>query len=683
MPLVSKTVPGLFNGVSQQPAGVRLETQCEEQINCFPTLADGLMKRQPAEYIGQLNVSAIVGKPYVRPIRRDETEKYIVILTGNATNPIDVFKLDGTKMTIRYGRWTPTSYTADNTVKSYLTVTNPRENIKALTIADYTIIVNTTEVCAMKSDVVAGSIAGTVQSFDKLPTSPTTGQIYRISGDRFDDFTGYYVKFDGTVYEECAKPGEQYKINPDTMPHALVRTGTNEMTFTPLVYNDRYVSDLDTSPLPSFIGTTVGEVFMFKNRLGFLTDENYVLSRSGDLFNFFRKTALELLDDDPIDAGVSTEEVALLRHAVAFNESLLLFSEPLQFSINAEKNLTPKTAGADITTRFPADPKCAPVGAGANVYFASPLKEHMSIREYFVQPDSLVNDAANVTAHVPRYLPPSIHTIVSMTSLDTLILLSDDTPNTLYVYKYYWQGNEKVQSAWGKWTFTGSVVSACHMDASLYVIIKQGNEYWLEAITLEDTTTGSLNFRVHLDHQVELTGVFDGFTTTWTLPYTMHIDIPMAVVHSVTGLGIPTPTRTSDTTVVAVGNYADAPCYLGVDYAMLYRFSEWAIRDQKANVASLEGRLQVRNIMLSYVDTGYLRLEVTPKGRDPLITEYVPRVIGGVTLGTPPIETGKRKFPVLANAVGTTVDVVNDTYLPTRLQNASWEGLFHQRSKGI
>ena len=687
MALLSKVIPGLYNGVSQQPAGIRLDTQCELQENCYPTLAKGLSKRPSAEFLAKLDISAPCEKPYSYTINRDQDEKYILVVTGDETYPLDVFTLDGTKMSVRYGYLDSEdlSFTADDSVKSYVTVEDPRENLDALTLADYTILVNKTQTCSMSDETASGTVAATVQSYDKLPTQPTVDNIYKVAGDRYDDFSAYFLKYDGEVYVECPEPGVSITLDETSMPHALVRTGANEMTFTPITWNERLVGNDTINPLPSFIGTQVTDVFMFKNRLGFLCGENLTLSRSGDFFNFFAKTALEILDDDPIDVAVSSEQVTILRHAISFNESLLLLSDQLQFSLHSTSNLTPSTTASDITTRYPADPNCVPVGAGANVYFASPQSQHMSIREYFVQPDSLVNDAANITAHVPEYLPVSIHTMVSAPALEALLVASDDEPRTLYLYKYYWQGNEKVQSSWGKWTFDGDIKSLTLMDSTVYVIIQKDDEQWLESITLESKTTDSLPFRVHLDHLVQLDGTYSSDTgyTTWDLPYTLDVETYVTAVESSTGLEVVNTERPSSTTVRALGDHTDTAHYLGVNYEMRYRFTEWTMRDSNANVDILEGRLQVRNLMLAYHDTGYFRVEVTPYRRDTLTTEFTGNVIGESLIGSPTILTGKQKFPIRANSQKTTVDIVNDTYLPSHFQNASWEGLFHKRNRSV
>ena len=54
MALVSKSIPNLINGVSQQPPTLRLESQGEEQENGLSDVVDGLKKRPPTEFIKTL-----------------------------------------------------------------------------------------------------------------------------------------------------------------------------------------------------------------------------------------------------------------------------------------------------------------------------------------------------------------------------------------------------------------------------------------------------------------------------------------------------------------------------------------------------------------------------------------------------------------------------------------------------
>ena len=53
MGLVSKTTQALYNGVSQQAAGLRLDSQVEEMVNMWPDVARGLSRRPPTAHVSR------------------------------------------------------------------------------------------------------------------------------------------------------------------------------------------------------------------------------------------------------------------------------------------------------------------------------------------------------------------------------------------------------------------------------------------------------------------------------------------------------------------------------------------------------------------------------------------------------------------------------------------------------
>ena len=63
MPLINQTIPNLINGVSQQPAALRLPTQFEAQLNCYPSVVEGLKFRAPTEHIKKI-IHGTVGNAF-------------------------------------------------------------------------------------------------------------------------------------------------------------------------------------------------------------------------------------------------------------------------------------------------------------------------------------------------------------------------------------------------------------------------------------------------------------------------------------------------------------------------------------------------------------------------------------------------------------------------------------------
>ena len=130
MTLINQDIKNLVSGISQQPPLLRHPEQLEEQLNGFSSEAAGLQKRPPtlnvAKLISFLNLKR---KPLVHFINRDDTEKYIVIFTGD---DVLVFDLEGNQKTVEF----------EGSAKDYIITGNPRRNLRCQTIADYTFIAN-------------------------------------------------------------------------------------------------------------------------------------------------------------------------------------------------------------------------------------------------------------------------------------------------------------------------------------------------------------------------------------------------------------------------------------------------------------------------------------------------------------------------------------------------------------
>lgn len=724
MELVSKTIPGFYNGVSQQSPVLRLDTQGELQENGLGTLVDGLMKRPNTEYLTTLNSVATTGA-FVHAISRDATERYVVIMTGDAVNPIEVYTTAGVKCMVIVNDGT------------YMNAANsPNKSFRAITVADHTYIVNRERTPLMATGVVPGAVTDKVQKFTDLPVdgskfdywsgqsvnvnakmryngylylavregaaSPTDnnywrkeekygtiGEIYEVTGDQNNNFDNFYVKFDGDSWNECAKPGITYQINNANMPHKLVRTAFNTFTFSAITFVDRQVGDDESAPIPSFIGQPINNLVFFKNRLGILAGDNAILSKAGEYYDFFPTTVVDILDDDPIDMAVSGEQVSVVDSAIPFEQSLILISGQQQFALSSgDATLTPSSVAVTPTTHYTTCPLCQPIAAGSSVYFVSPREQHASIREYQVMPNTLIEDAADVTAHVPAYIPTGYIQLAACNSFDMLFATSDAEPSAIYVYKYYWAGNEKPQSAWSKWTFDGDVLGMGVIDTTLYLLIKRATGVSLEKMSLEKKETGAIGFRLYLDKLVQVQGTYDSQLdrTHWAIPYSESDITKMKVVNPTTRMLVLGTSLLGDEAIIANGNHTDQPYYIGKDYTFRFRLSEWYMKNGKGE-AVVEGRLQMRSLTLSFTDSGYFRVEVTPFVRETMVhtmtSENTGVMVGVSHIGQIELMSGEEKFILMAKSKQTTVDIVNDSYLPSNIQSGSFEGTFVVRSRII
>jgi hypothetical protein len=577
---------------------------------------------------------------------------------------------------------------------AYLNCTTPREEFSLVTVADYTFIVNKTKVTAMASTTSSATLTGSVQRFSDLTGTPALNAVYKVLGDNTNSFDNYYViKAHATLsnWTETIAPSTKLGFDATTMPFQLVRNVDGTFTFSKVTWDNRLVGDDVSNPVPSFIGSKITSVFFHRNRLGFLADEGVIMSRSGLFFNFWSKSVTAVLDDDPVDITASHNKVSILRSVIPFNKTLLLFSDQTQFQLSGGEVLTPKSASTDVVTEFESSAVCKPVSLGKAVYFAVQKGSSTGVREYFVDVNTFANDAADVTAHVPSYVPTNVFKFAASSNENVVFALSTTERNAIYVYKVYWGAQEKVQSAWSKFTFdTGEVILNCDfIGTDVYLLIQRADGIFLEVMRMQEFLgdTG-FTFRVHLDRKKSLTGVYSSGTglTTWTLPY-----IDAGTFSVILGSSFPTnkgtrlnTSRPSSTTITAVGNYSAYPCIVGRDYTQKYRFSEFYVRDAKG-VSVVGNHLKLRRIHLSYTDTGYFQVQVTPLARDTSTYECTPFIIGTTSaiIGTPTMVSGKFTVPIRTSNIGVHIDILNSSYLPAIFQSAEWDGEYVPKSQRI
>ena len=588
---------------------------------------------------------------------------------------------------------------------------------------------------------VKGAIGdGSVRSFSYLPgENVPDGFLTKISGDDTLQQDDFYVRFeaddqDKGVWKEKGGPSIDRHMKYDTLPHRLVRvfddlniTSVNPLGITfvfegvvktaddgrtvgtvantdysRIGWNARLAGDDDLNPYPSFVGGTIQDIFFHKNRIGFLADENVIMSEAGNFYNFFPTTVITGLDSNPIDVTVSNDKVSLLKHAVPFSESLLFFSELQQFSLNSPGVLSPATVSIDVTTQFESDANVSPVSVGRYVFFAFQRGEFSGVREYFVDNNKEVNDAVEITAHVPQYIPGKITRLISSSNESLLVCQSSTEKTNLYIYKYYWQAQDKIQSSWSVWKFgtTNEIINCQFIGSTLQILIKRSDGIYLENINLSTDSAVALTedkTSVLLDRRVKLTYNASFALSASNLPYySSRASLPMVYItdnaEKITEADI--PDYLSDSTK------QNRVVFAGIPFTFKYEFTQFLYKVE--DVASRNAKLQLRNINVLYSNTGFFKIKVdvapyTINVPDPdnvgSTKEITPRTAyektfsGFLTnssqIGQYKLLSGSFRSSILSTPQNCKVLLTNDEYLPCSFQSAEWEGYLHMRAQRI
>ena len=540
-----------------------------------------------------------------------------------------------------------------------------------------------------------------VQSFSELPPNAPEGSIVRVAGDLEELGDDYYVIYNKGVWEETYGYGAREQLDEATMPHVLVRESDGTWTFERHYWIERPAGDADGNQTPSFVGNKINDIFVYTNRLGLLADENVILSESDNFENFYRTTTAQVLDSDRIDIAVLHNDVDILYHAAAFNNDLLLLSQQNQFRLSFAQFLGPKNVQVKYTTSFNVSPRIRPINMGNSLYFVDdrPDYSYTKLWEYYPKENVTADDAEDVTAPIPEYVPNDVKFIAGSNRAGAVVVQSGAAQNVLYLYKYFWAIDKKVQTSWSKWILPDAtkVHWGAFSGTFLYLLVERAtgtgtSSVFLERVRFdEDVFDTQNNYNILLDRRTSsVTTSYDAVNdrTTIVLPYSTT-----APVVEVIGSGGPeavsgyrhTVTKLANNELAIPGNMTAQTLTVGIPYTFLFEFSPVYVRQAKGQgeIVVLDGRLQVRYISLEYHDTAYFQTTLELPGRNPFVGTFSGRVMGGLlsSLGSQSFASGVYRIPVMSKNTDVKLTLTNDTPFPSAFGSAEWQGEYVMKSR--
>jgi len=594
-------------------------------------------------------------------------------------------------------------------------------------------------------DGALGVVYKEVGAITDLPLYAKNGFIVKVRGDQELSADDYYVKFETTdgqdigngAWVETSAPGQLTNYDTSTLPRLITNTSLNKFEINEIKTAPRFVGDDTTNPFASFVGKNIQNSVFFKSRLGFICENNVILSESGlgvrndsgvFEYNFGRTTVTTLLDSDPIDVVVEAQRVVNLSAAAASQENLILFAENGQFVLKGEELLTPKTVSVKPVTNFEYNADTDPVSVGSYIYYPFDFGNHTGIREFSLNKDTDVYESNAITEQVPRYIPKDITRFSGSLSENTLAVLSKEDDQVLYIYKYFYSEGRKVLSSWAKWEMDVHIKSFEFMDSTLYMIatddISDSETYILNlplnfdgedegtatytltpsgsTITVAPTVVNSVNDSVtHLDMRspaivyggyVKFPGSFisgskrplrENITSidaaTTPAPYYCSNDI---VVYNDKGVKLnSTATQSGSATYVTIDDpIADGTSvWVGYEFNSKYTFSEQIFKAQagQARTPNAAAKQFIKNLSLYHTRTSDYEIKVTPDKRSQYTNSF-PATYDSASHVE--LKDGFFRAPVFASSGNLEIIIENNGAMPSNFQSAEFETFVHTRS---
>ena len=487
-----------------------------------------------------------------------------------------------------------------------------------------------------------------VNNVSRLPLQCKNGIIAKVSNS-FSDEDDYWVQFktnygetrnDNGIelstgyWEEVAEPGGYTKFNSSSMPHGIFyRVTAREddpskyramFVVAPIKWNKRTVGTDELNP--SFWNSNITNLQFYRNRLTFLSNDNVIMSKAGQVFDFFPNSAIAVAPEDPIDLAASTDYASVLENSIVINNGLVIFSKYQQYLLKTNNDiLAPNTASIGEISRYEYNPASSnPVSVGTNIAFMGQSED----TSQFYEMTNIFNegqiDVVDRSKIVSKSLPPGLN-ILADSKEAGLLVAGKRTSKDIWCYRYFKENSQsQLQAVWFRWQFPYPLVYHFIINSVYYGILNKDDEAILVRMDLDqDNTKGP--FVDLWEKNVDDSGV----------PFTMRVDFP---------------------TINVVKSEMNA-----------YR-------------SDTTSSLVIHRMKFNFADIGSYYFDVNRRGMDNYDILYESRYMDEYEADeTPVVAEVERTVPAYTRNTELTVKLKSDFPHPLVLYSMRWEGDYNQR----
>jgi len=558
-------------------------------------------------------------------------------------------------------------------------------------------------------------ITNEANAISELPTNCRHNYVVKIvnSGDDDDDYflkfkqanagTGNQNYFGEGVWEECPAPDLEIEIDQDTMPVRLVRElpgnvyPNGRFLCQSIDWIKRDVGDDNTNPVPSFIGSNIEKLLFFRNRLCALSKGNAILSKTNDFFNFFSTTAMSESTADPIDLQASSTFPTTLFDGIEVNSGLLIFSSNQQFMLTTDSDaLTPSTAKINYLSAYNYNPETVPFSMGVTSGFINSTGKNSRIFEMADIKREGEPTVLEQSKLVSKLLPIDLKKPTTSKE-NSLLLLGSLGGNEVWGFRFYNNGEKRVQSAWFRWSLTGNLLHHVILDDVYYVVVKDdADNVIIEAFDVkkqDDTKLiGTESYPIHLDRHTEMSALaantYNATTkkTTFARPTGFQSNAQLAIYNRNAGddigrYALATPVSGSNNLEVD-GNWTGSTLMLGYLYDYLVEIPTIYVTQAAGEKSRSDTRssLVIHRLHFAFGAVGNIDTVIKRRGRVDYTTNFNAAEIDSIKANElPVVEDYIQTIPIYERNTNLTIQIKSTHPSPATLHSMNWEGDYNPR----
>ena len=304
-----------------------------------------------------------------------------------------------------------------------------------------------------------------------------------------DDYYAQFVADNSAAGSGYWKEGRAPDVSPgltkSSKPHRLVNTGATTFDFEEVPWEDRLVGSDVTNQHPSFVGKTIKKLFFHDGRLGFLSEDNIILSQATKPFDVYRISARTIGSGDRIDLNCASLRPCKLFSVKPFRQGLVLFAKNQQFLMYGEENgqLSPNASKIAPISNMEMSDDVEPIDIGTHMNFISKTPNFVRVFAMTTKGLGESPDILDIGRVVNEWITIDVDTFVASVQNEFIAMSAQDS-NEIYFYKTYSDGKELLMESWFKWSLPGTVQGLALDQDDMYCVTKQGNQYTISKSNL-------------------------------------------------------------------------------------------------------------------------------------------------------------------------------------------------------
>lgn len=515
-----------------------------------------------------------------------------------------------------------------------------------------------------------------------------TGYTMRI-GTFGEEETAYYLRYSESLrgWYETTQPSSYTDVFINAPLKLTLDPTTGSVTLVQAPVDGRKAGDSVSNADPSFTGESINDMFVFGNRLGFISTNTIVLSKIDDFSSFYKTSTASTLASDRVDISVDVTEGSnsKLNFAVPFESSIMLFGERAQFLLQTTSGFDVTKTSLKTSTEYSTSTLCPPINLGSTIYFPVTRSSYSGLYD-MSRKDGVGITAEEATHHIPTYIKGNVVEMTYSSTENMLFVRTDTEPRTIYVQNRYVRQTVLEQNAWHKWTVSDDIVSIIVAGSELWVTMLAPNgitlivnKMDLSIDKLVPSTALTIDFTPILDNRRFFSAGSGPIITDDVFPYYVPYLKAFSLLIAVDNRGTVYEGLVDINTALATEDL-----WVGYPVNFYYKFSEQvpAVNEGDRRTVYQYGRLTLRSMRISYSNSGKFEVLIEPTARTPYTNYFTGVTLGEIEalMGKITITDGVFKFPVNSRSTEVTITIQSNNPYPCSFSTCEWQGTFTNNS---